>query len=155
MEEKEISWRAAEYEHFEKGGGWYLMVGGAALILLLIALWQKNFFFGIFILIAGILVIVLANRKPGVLDFKLTEKGCEIGRGIFYEYGQLDNFSLHNRPGRLDEMVIKKKTTFNPFVKIPIDSQTAEKARIFLVQKLPEVEYKDSFLDVLTDFLGF
>ena len=75
MEEKEISWRAAEYEHFEKGGGWYLMVGGAALILLLIALWQKNFFFGIFILIAGILVIVLANRKPGVLDFKLTEKG--------------------------------------------------------------------------------
>ena len=29
MEEKEISWRASEYEHFEKGGGWYLMVGGA------------------------------------------------------------------------------------------------------------------------------
>lgn len=155
MEEKEIGWRAAEFEHFEKGNGWYFIVGGAAIILLLIALWQKNFFFGIFILIAGILVIVLANRKPGVLDFKLTEKGFEAGRGVFYEYGQLDSFSLRNRPGRLDEMVIKKKTAFNPFVKIPIDSQTAEKVRIFLVQKLPEVEYKDSFLDILTDFLGF
>lgn len=101
------------------------------------------------------MVVVSGNRKPTVLDFKLTEKGCEVGRGVFFEYEKLENFSLRNRPGRLDELVIKKKTSFNPLVRIPIDSQTAEKARIFLVQKLAEVEHKDSFLDILIDFLGF
>jgi hypothetical protein len=154
-EEKEISWRAAEYDHYEKGGGWYLLVGGAALILFIIAMWQKNFFFGIFILLAGIMVISLANKKPNVLDFKLTEKGCEVGRGVFYEYGQLENFSLRNRQGRLDELILRKKATFNPFMRIPIDGQTAEKAKVFLAEKLPEVEDQSTLLDVLIDFLGF
>jgi len=151
----EITWRAAEYEHVEKGGGWYLIVGGTALILLIIALWQKNFFFGIFILLAGIMVITLGNRRPTVLDFKLTDGGCELGRGVFYKYDQMENFSLRNRPNRLDEMIFRKKTTFNPFVRIPVDSRTAEKARIFLAQKLPEVQYEGSLLDILIDFLGF
>lgn len=154
-EEAEISWRAAEYEHFEKSGVWYLIVGGVALILLVIALWQKNFFFGIFILLAGIMVITLGNRRPNVLDFKLTGEGCELGRGIFYKYDQMENFSLRSRPHRLDEIIFKKKAVFNPYVKIPVDSRTAEKARIFLVQKLPEVQYEGSLLDILIDFLGF
>ena len=32
-EENEIGWRAAEYDHIEKGGGWYATVGAAVLIL--------------------------------------------------------------------------------------------------------------------------
>ncbi|MGC9602938.1 MAG: hypothetical protein ABSF47_00490 [Minisyncoccia bacterium] len=154
-EETEITWRAAEYEHLEKGGSWYLIVGGTALVLLVIALWQKNFFFGIFILLAGIMVITFGNRRPDVLDFKLTREGCELGRGIFYKYDQMENFSLRSRPNRLDEIIFRKKTTFNPFVRIPVDSRTAERAKIFLVQKLPEIQYDGSLLDILIDFLGF
>jgi len=154
-QDRSISWRASEFGHFEKGATWYLIVGGATLILFVIAIWQRNFFFGIFIMLAGIMVVASGNRKPAILDYKLTEKGCEVGRGVFYEYGDLENFSLRNRPGQLDELVIKKKTSFNPFLRIPIDSHTAEKARIFLVQKLEEVEHKDSFLEILIDFLGF
>lgn len=155
--ETEISWRAAEYDHFEKSPGWYAAVGGTALILFIIALWQKNFFFGIFVLLAGIMVIFLSNRKPSVLEYKFTEKGFEIGHGhgIFYEYDKLDNFSLRSRPGRLDELILKRKITVNPFVRVPIDDRTAEKVRLFLVQKLPEVEHHDSMMDVLTDLLGF
>ena len=154
-EENEIGWRAAEYDHIEKGGGWYATVGAAVLILLAIALWQKNFFFGIFILLAGIIVITLGNRRPDVLDFKLTGEGCEAGRGVFHKYEDLKNFCLKSRPNRLDELVFRKKTAFNPFVRIPVDSRTAEKARIFLVQKLPEVAYEGSLMDALIDFLGF
>ena len=109
----EISWRAAEYDHFEKGGGWYLSVGGIALILFIIALWQKNFFFGIFILLAGIMAISLGNKKPNVLDFKLTGEGCHFGKE-FYSYDNLENFSLRSRLNRLDEIIFKKKSAFNP-----------------------------------------
>lgn len=153
-DEIEISWRAAEYDHSEKGGGWYLSVGGVAFILLLVALWQRNFFFGIFILLAGIMAIGLGNRKPNVLDFKLTGEGCHLGKE-FYSYDNLENFSLRSRLNRLDEIVFKKKSTFNPYIRVLIDNHTAEKVRIFLVQKLPEVEDQSSLLDVLIDFLGF
>ncbi len=151
----EITWRAAEYDHFEKSSGWYLTVGGVALILLIIALLQGNFFFGIFIVLAGIMVVALGNRRPEILDFKLTEKGCYLGREQFFDYDQLENFCLRDRPGRLDEIIFKKKTVFNPYVRILLDGQTAEKARVFLVQKLPEVEHKGSFPEILIDFLGF
>jgi len=150
----EISWRAAEYDHVEKGLYWYLAVGGVSLLLLAFALWQKNFFFGIFIVIAGIMLIALGNRRPDVLDFKLTEKGFDDGRGSFYEYEQLDHFSVRNRLGRLDELMLKKKSAFNPFLRIPIDSKTAGEARIFLAQKLTEVEYEPTILDALVDLFG-
>lgn len=154
-DENEISWRAAEYDHFEKSPGWYAAVGGTALVLFIIALWQKNFFFGIFILLAGIMVVFLSNRKPGILEYKFTDKGFGMGHNVFYEYDKLDNFSLRNRPGRLDELILKRKITVNPFLRIPIDGRTAEKVRLFLVQKLPEAEHRDSMMDVLTDLLGF
>ncbi len=150
----EISWRAAEYDHFEKGAGWYMSVGGIAIVLLIIALWQKNFFFGMFILIAGIMAISLANKKPNVLDFKLTGEGCHLGKE-FYSYDSLENFSLRSRLNRLDEIIFRKRSTFNPYIRVLVDNRTAEKARIFLVQKLPEVEDQSSLLDVLIDFLGF
>jgi len=150
----EVSWRAAEYGHFEKGGMWYLSVGGAALVLFIIAIWQKNFFFGIFIVLAAIMVIALGNKKPDVLDFKLTGEGCHIGKE-FYSYDRIENFSLRSRLNRLDEIIFRKKSTFNPFIRVLVDSQTAEKARVFLVQKLTEVEDQTSLLDVLIDFLGF
>ena len=153
--ETEITWRAAEYDHFEKSGSWYLIVGGVSLVLLIISLWQGNFFFAIFILLAAIMVVTFGNRRPAVLEFGLNQEGCNMGRGNFFKYDQLESFSLRSRPGRLDEIIFKKKTSFNPYARIPVDSQTAEKIKIFLVQKLPEEEYKDSLLDILVDFLGF
>jgi len=101
------------------------------------------------------MVVVQGNRKPNIVNFKLTEEGCELGHGVRYRYEELRNFSIRSRPHRLDEIVLRKKTYFNPFIKVLLDSRTAEKARIFLVQKLPEVKYETSLLDVLIDFLGF
>lgn len=154
-EPAELSWRAAEYDFYEKGLNWYLLIGAFSLLLVVVAIWQNDFFFAIFILIAAAMVLVLGGRRPGIIELRLTKEGCHLGEKFFYPYDSLENFSIEERPGRLNAMVLKKKSAFNPYVRALLDTQTAEKAREFLKEKLPEVTREDSFVDIFTHFLGF
>jgi hypothetical protein len=149
-----ISWRAAEYEHTEKEAGWYWLVGAISFVLIVVAFWQKNFFFAVFIVIAVGMVMFFSRRKPEVVDFSITDTGINIGELSLY-FENLDSFSIRSRPGHLDEIVLKKKTTVNPFVRIPIDSRMVEKAGEFLRNHLPEVEYKESLVDIFSEWFGF
>jgi hypothetical protein len=49
---KTISWRAAEFHYIEKDYLWYTGIIAAGALLLVIALWQRNFFFAVFVAIA-------------------------------------------------------------------------------------------------------
>ncbi len=152
---EEISWRAAEHDYYEKDLNWYLLVIAFSLLLVVIALWQKDFFFAVFIVLAAAMVIMLGRRKPEVMECRLTKDGCHLGERQFYPYDALENFSITERPNRLDEMVLKRKTSFNPYLRVLLDGQTAAQAREFLEGKLPEVEHEESFMDIFTRFLGF
>jgi hypothetical protein len=149
-----IAWRAAEYEFVEKGERWYFVVGGVALALFALALWQKNFFFAVFIALATVAVFVYSRRRPRVMDFVIDEHGVHVG-AIDYSYDSIEAFAFHARPGRLDHLVLQRTTPMNPFIHIPIDSQLAEKARVVLEQKLPEFEFQAVFVESLADWLGF
>ncbi len=150
-----ISWRAAEYDFVPKGTIWHGWVGVGVLVLVGIALWQQNFFFAIFILIAGAMVVVLGNKRPEVLDFAVDENGCHIGTAILYPFDQLEDFSIYSRQHRLDEFIVRRKSALNRVIHIPVDSETAQKVRMFLEDKLPEVEHEPSLLESIADILGF
>ncbi len=150
-----ITWRAAEYEYAGKRASWYFIIIGATAVLTISALWQHNFFFAVFVLIAGTMLIVLGKKRPRVVNFTINEKGVGIGKYQFYDYDDLEGFDIHERPHRLDEILLKRKTTFNPFVKMPIDSKNAPKARVILTSYLEETEYNESLIDILADWLGF
>ncbi len=150
-----ISWRAAEYEYVRKDVGWYWIIGGVSTALITIAIWQKNFFFALFIFLAAFVLIVFGKRRPHVYDFSIGEEGIRAGKNMHLAFDYIEGFSIRNRSGRLDQIVIKKKTTINPYVKIPIDSKMEPKAREYLLKKLPEIEYKESILDIISELLGF
>lgn len=157
MEQKpknEVSWRAAEYEHIHRTPTWFLWVGGIALLLLLFAIWQKNFFFAMFVVIASILLMSLSRREPDTIDFKVSERGVGVAKH-FYEYDEFEHFAIRNRPGALDEIILRRKMLMNPFLRIPADSRTAEKAREILKEKLQEVDHEDSLIEVVAELLGF
>ncbi|MFH0712853.1 MAG: hypothetical protein V2A55_03325 [Candidatus Jorgensenbacteria bacterium] len=150
-----ISWRAAEYHYIQKEVGWYLTVGLVAFLLVFLSFLWGNFFFAIFIAIAATTVMFFAKRRPQIFDFKITDKGVAIGENIFYDYGRLDGFAVRERPERLNEIILKKKAVLNPYVKIPIDSVLADKAKDFLEGKLPEIEYQETLVEVISEWLGF
>ncbi|MEK7464772.1 MAG: hypothetical protein AAB617_03290 [Patescibacteria group bacterium] len=155
MDKTEINWRAAEYEHVRKSEAWYLFIIVASVTLIIFSLFQRNFFFAIFVVLASLMIIAFGRRKPQVFDFKINTEGVAIGKKITYHYDQLQGFSIRNRPGRLDELIIRRKTPFNPFVRIPLDSKIASKARELLKDKLPETVHEDSLLELLGEWLGF
>ncbi len=152
--EKEISWKAAEYEYREKGPGWFFVVGVVALVLFIIALIGKNFIFAVFVLFAGVMLVSFGKKRPPIVKFHINNEGVGIGN-TFFEYRRLEEFAHRNRPGHLDEFILKKKTAMNPFVHIPIDSTLALEAKKMLKAKLPEVEHKESLVDVFAEWLGF
>jgi hypothetical protein len=152
---RSISWRASEYRYVEKGSLWYAIVFALVLFFIVFALVQSNFFFALFILIAGVIVFYLGNRRPRVLDFEINDEGIRIGKSRLYPYDGIEGFAIYERPQQLGELVLKRKTTINPYVRIPIDSQLSPQVRSFLAQKLSEISYEPSIIDILADWLGF
>lgn len=150
---REVTWRAAEYEYVEKNVIWYLGVGVAGFILVLLALWQKNFFFAVFIAIAAAVLIAMGRKRPQVVEFMVNEEGVMIGKRFFL-FEQFQSFSLRERPERLHELVLVKKTAVAPFIKIPVDARAAAQMRELLTTKLPEAEYQESLLDLIAEWLG-
>ncbi len=150
-----VSWRAAEFDFVPKGVVWHAWAGIITLALVGIALWQQNFFFAIFLLIAGSMVLVLGNKRPETFDFTIDEDGCHIGTAAMYPLDQLEDYSIYSRPHRLDELIIRRKSAVHRVLHIPIDSETAEKVKVFLEDKLPEIEHEPSLLESIADILGF
>ena len=150
---KEIIWKAAEYEHQEKKLGWFVLIGAVALTLVVVALLGRNFFFAIFMVLATIMLFASGKRHPPILEFRVNDEGVWIGK-MFFEYNRFEEFSLRDRPGRLDEIVLKKKTVVNPHLHIPIDSALAVEVKRMLKEKLPEVEHRESLVDVFAEWFG-
>lgn len=150
---EELSWSAAEHEYVEKDVLWYLGLGGIALILLIIAVWQGNYFFAIFIALAAIVLANFGRRRPKVFEFRVTAEGVGIGEK-FVEFERLESFMVRERRDALHELIVKQKAYVNPYLRIPVDGETAKQARTLLAAKLPEEEYPESLLDLLADWLG-
>lgn len=150
----EIIWRAAEYEFTQKTPMWYVIIGIAGTLLVVLALFAKNFFFGVFIILATGIVMAFGKRKPRIIDFKVTEEGVGIGKQ-FLDYDRIEHFAIWSRPGHLDEFIFKKKVMVNPFVHVPIDSALGKRVQSMLLLKLPEVEHQVSLVDIFAEWLGF
>ncbi|MDP3892652.1 hypothetical protein, partial [Nocardioides sp.] len=71
MEQFNIEWRAPEFYYREKGVSWYWLSIIAAIVILSVSVWQKNFLFAVFVVIAEILMLVWAGRKPREISFSL------------------------------------------------------------------------------------
>lgn len=151
--QEELAWSAAEHEHVEKDLRWYLAISAVGLFLLIVAIWQRNYFFGVFTVIAAAMLASYGARRPKVFKFQVNDEGVSIGKK-FFAFERLESFSLRARPGALHELIVKQKTYVNPYLRIPADANTAARAKALLAAKLPEEEYQMSFLDLFADWFG-
>ncbi|MEE8131477.1 MAG: AzlD domain-containing protein [Candidatus Paceibacterota bacterium] len=155
-----ISWRAPEFEYHHKDASWYWLSIIAAIILVALALWQKNFLFVIFVVIAEMVVISLVGRFPPIWEFKISEKGVEIGRPNkkekkFYPYRELESFDIHPAGEEYKELVLKSQSRLKPFFKINIHSKDEEKIKKFFLKFLPQKEIHSSAVDSVSKLIRF
>ncbi len=167
-EDKEIIWQISEYEYNPKDISWNWLIFIVAIILFAFAVWQKNFLFAVFIIIAFLMINFISNRFPLIWQFKMTKKGIIISlptgeRKKFYSFKNIESFDIHsiaydaegNDIGEYKELILKLRSKFSPYLKINIYPTDEEKIRKFLFDFIPHEEYEHSLVDFLARLIKF
>lgn len=156
-----IEWQTPEFEYAVKDVSWYWLSLMVAIVLFALAIWQGNFLFSIFIIIAWLVIVYLSRRFPTVWQFKIDENGVDIylpknrENEKFYAYKEIEGFDIHPMSDEYKELVFKIKARFSPYLKINIRAADEEKIKNFLTKFLPQEEYQPSFIDSLSKLIKF
>ncbi len=123
-------------------------------IAILVAIFQKNIISTVFFTLLGIVVILNAYKKPRLSSFEINPAGIKINERFFI-YNSLQSFWIEydNKLG-IKELSLQIKKWYLPYVKIPITEQNPVQIRLALLEFLPEVEHKDTLVEILARKLG-
>ncbi|MEK7138479.1 MAG: hypothetical protein AAB787_03155 [Patescibacteria group bacterium] len=159
MQGKQIAWRAPEFEYHEKTAAWYWTTVLIALIILAFALWQQNFLFAVFVIIAEVLLVIWAEKKPEVVEFVVGEKSIQIGGKRNYSYSELEHYAVDEESDPdFTRIIFKSKHRTRVKLDMIIPKALADEVLDFLVEEAPgllEVDFEVNFLDALERFLKF
>lgn len=114
---------------------------------------QKNWLFFILIIVSLFAYLIFIFQTPKKRLFRLTKEGISIDNN-FYPYRYLKGFSIVNKRN-IYFLALEINQFAQKHLLIPIRLEKKEKIVNFLRKYLPEKEYQESFLEFLTDFLGF
>ena len=149
-----LNWQAPEFDYRSKDVSWYWMSIIIAVLLLGFAVWQKNFPFGFFIIVAEILILVWANAEPPVIHFEMNEKGVRIGNNTFHAFSEFVNFSAEETGSEWVHIFFE----FNrprPKLKIRVPKDLAPDARAAVKKYLKETQHNPSLAESIEELIGF
>ena len=149
-----IAWEAPEAEHIEKSTTWYWASMAVAIVLIAIALWQKNFLFAVFIVIAELAIFMFAGEKPKMWDFTIDEQGVTIEGHKTYKYSTITLYDIHQFSDEYHELVLQTKSKVHHYIKIFIHAEDEQKIREALNKKVPHGEIEVTFFEFLERLIG-
>ncbi len=156
MEQETITWQAPEFEYYEKNSTWYLWLALGATVVIGLALWQKNFLFAIFILIAGLIIGFTGKRKPRDLSFELNASGLTINEKKQIPYEKMSGFAIiENQENEYGELFIKTKLVLDGDLRVQYPNALTAKIKNALPPSVPEIEYEETITDRLFKILHF
>jgi hypothetical protein len=151
-----ITWEAPEFELREKDVSWYWISIIVASVIIAFAVWQKNFLFGFFIVIAEILFVLWGNQTPRAVPFTITEKGIDIDYGRkFYPLALLESYSVNPLDDDWTELIFLFRSKVKTPLKIIFPENSLEEFRKNLKTTLKEVEHQPTLLDSIERLIGF
>ena len=156
MPKLDIVWQAPEFEYREKDVSWYWISVIVAVLLLSAAVWQKNFLFGFFIIVAEILVLVWGNQQPHDVEFRLDDKGLTIRNRKLYPYREIEAFAVNEAAeGEWTDLVIRFRKRLRPHLKIPAPRQRLDEIEKALLTVATRMDFEESLIDTFERLIGF
>src|SRR3989338_3653150 len=121
MENKsKLQWSALEYEERDRGNDWFWALGIIIIAGSITSFIYGNIFFGILLIIGGILVVVFSIKKPDLVFYELNEDGLEI-RTRLYLYGNIKAFWVQTEES--PTLFVRSERVFAPILSIPIKNE--------------------------------
>ena len=151
---KKLEWTALEYEEKERGNDWFWALGVIIVASSITSFIYGNFFFGLFLIVGGILLTIFAIKKPDLVFYEINEKGLKI-RNRLFPYDNIKSFWV-KKEGEKPTLFIKSERLFMPIISMPLEqSHTEEIRNIMLSKNVPEEEMKEHVSEKIMDSLGF
>ncbi len=151
----ELAWEAPEFEYREKTVSWYWLSILIAAIVIAFAVWQNNFLFGFFVLIAEMLLIVWGNRKPRTVHFMLTENTLVIDGKKQYQVKDFEAMSVDAAAADWTEIILFTRAKLRTPLKLLFPSDRLEELRAQMKTVLKEIPYEPTVLDAIEKLTRF
>ena len=151
----EIHWSAPEFEYREKDVAWYWVSIIIASLLIAFAAWERNFLFGVFVVIGEMLLVVWGNRSPRIVNFTLTQKGLLIESDKLHPMHTLESFGADDLDDAWTEIIFSFKAKLKTPIRIIVGKDTLEEIRKKLAPFVKEVAHEPSFIDSLEKIIRF
>ncbi len=149
-----ISWRTPEFVYYEKSPDWYWALAIVTLALMAVAILQRDFLFGVLIVISSFAVLLYSVRRPKTVTIILSGAGVQIDDRLF-SYDTLKSFWIFYRLGEEKELSVHSDRVVAPHIKIPLGPTNPNEVREYLLSYLPEQKQEESFIDLLARLMKF
>ena len=148
-----VTWQAPEFEYWEKGISWYWLTIVVAVLLVALSVWQRNFLFGFFIVVAEVLVLLWGGRKPRTFAFTASEKELVIEGRERHLWSEFLSFSAEERED-FSSIVFQFRRA-RPALYILVPQAQFLEVRQMLISRLPHIERQRSLVEAVEEFFGF
>jgi hypothetical protein len=155
MPKFEITWDAPEFEYREKEVSWYWISIIVAALIIAFSVWDKDFLFGFFIVVAEMLFIVWGNRVPKVVAFTLTDAEIDIGGYKSHSLKEFESWSVESDGGEWAEAAFYFRSRVRTPLAVIIPEDELAEIRTNLKTILKEVEHQPTFIDSIEKFFRF
>ncbi len=151
-----FSWSIPSHEHQERSFGFFVWIISVMVILLLFSVWQKNFLFGIFILMASGTVLFLSLQHPETHEFALTDKFIVFGNyQDTHTYSEFSHFDVQEFSDIDTEIFLAFKDKKRAPIHMRIYRGDEQKiVAILKEKKLVEKEIDVSLFESISKLLG-
>lgn len=151
-----IRWTGYEFEYKEKTNDWFWAVGILVVSISIISFIYDNAIFGLFILLAGVMIFMTAKRPPRLIDYELTDKGLMINDKT-YSHMDFRAFCVTEGKYSAPKLLLRASKIVNPILVITIETDyvEADVVRDFLLDYIPEEKIDEPLSLRFMEFLGF
>ncbi|MDO8500187.1 MAG: hypothetical protein Q7S66_06085 [bacterium] len=153
-QETRATWEAPEYIVFPKKRLWFLILAAATAMLAGFSFYYANYFFTLFIILAGFLVAWFAVNEPKHVRFAITPEGVRFKNRV-YLYEDLKSFWVFDEEPPFGELSIESKKVFMPYLKAPLGNADPDEIRKMLLKFLPEEQQNESLITLFSHILRF
>ena len=151
----ETIWDAPEFEYREKEVSWYWISIIIAALVIAFSVWEKNFLFGFFIVIAEVLFIVWGNKVPKTVTFTVTDAMIDIGGYRSYAMKEFESWSADAYDGEWADVAFYFRSRIRTPLTVMVPKEKLDEFRANMKTVLKEIEHEPTLIDSIEKFLRF
>ena len=147
------SWKAPEFEVYERNGRWYLIATILLGIIVVYAMVTDSLLMAITFILLGVVGYIHLQKEPRILEFAITAHGVQAGKEL-YPYDNIKSFWIFYDPPHTKTISLHVKSAMLPFVHIPLANEDPTEIRKKLLRFIDEKKQDPSFVDTIERVLG-